>query len=69
MYVAEYIELMSATNWVNFDDNGEFNDYDVDGGLWKKWVIYGGVFQGMVLATNSLKLSTAEVVSSYDPLK
>jgi hypothetical protein len=43
MYVAVYMELMSATNWVNFDDNDEFNDCDGDGGLWKKWAIYGGV--------------------------
>jgi hypothetical protein len=69
MYVAIYIELMSATNWVNFDDNDEFNDYSGSGGLWKKWVIYGVVFLGMVLATNSLKLSSAPSCIQLGSLK
>jgi hypothetical protein len=57
MYVALYIELMSATNWVNFDDNIEFNDYDGEGGLWRNWVIYDAKSPDQDSAANSLKKS------------
>jgi hypothetical protein len=55
-----YIELMSATNWVNFEDKNEFNGYSGDEDLWESWVIYGVVSLGQDLATNSLKTSVFE---------
>jgi hypothetical protein len=38
-----YIELMSATEWVNFEDYNKFNDYSGSGVLWKNWAICGAV--------------------------